>query len=56
VRAVAEHSENREKGTEIQVLDSDCRNLTFLDRADVIFAVLYGIFFIWGLVLTLISI
>ena len=53
---MAENSENREKGAEIQVLESDCRDLTFFDRTDVIFAVLYGIFFIWGLVLTLISI
>ena len=53
---MTENAESREKGAEIQVLESDWQNLTFFARSDVVFAILYGIFFLWGLVLTLISI
>ncbi len=41
---------------EIHVADSDIRDLKMLDRSDLVFAVLYGMLFIWGLVLTLLSI
>lgn len=50
-----EKGADRRKG-EIQVLESDCRDLTFFDRSDVAFAVLYGFLFLWGLVMTLIAI
>jgi len=41
---------------EIQVEESDIRDLKILDRSDLIFAVLYGVLFIWGLILTLLAI
>lgn len=41
---------------EIEVSDSDCRDLRILDRSDVVFAVIYGVLFLWGVVLTLLSI
>lgn len=41
---------------EIHVAESDIRDLKILDRSDIVFAVLYGVLFIWGLVLTLLSI
>ena len=44
------------EAVEIHVADSDIRDLKILDRSDLVFAVLYGILFIWGLVLTLLSI
>ena len=53
---MTEDRANRKTGVEIGVLESDCRDLTFFDRSDVVFAVLYGIFFLWGLAMTLISI
>jgi len=48
-----EHEDRRE---EIHVSDSDIKDLKILDRSDLIFALLYSVLFIWGLVLTLISI
>lgn len=41
---------------ELRVLDSDTKELTLFDRSDLVFALLYSILFLWGLVLTLISI
>ena len=41
---------------ELRVLDSDTKGLTLFDRSDLAFALLYSILFLWGLVLTLISI
>jgi hypothetical protein len=41
---------------EIHVEESDIRDLKILDRSDLIFAVLYGVLFIWGLILTLLAI
>jgi len=40
---------------EIHVPDSETRDLKLLDRSDVLFAVLYGTLFIWGLGFTLAS-
>jgi hypothetical protein len=48
-----EYHEERE---EIHVSESDIRDLKILDRSDFVFAILYSVLFIWGLVLTLISI
>lgn len=44
------------EGLEIRVLESDTKDLTLFDRSDIAFAILYGVLFLWGLVLTLISI
>jgi hypothetical protein len=41
---------------EIRVLESDTKNLSLFDRSDVAFAILYGVLFLWGLILTIISI
>jgi hypothetical protein len=41
---------------EIRVRESDIRDLTLFDRSDIAFAILYGVLFLWGLILTLISI
>jgi len=46
---------NKER-VEIHVSESDTRDLSILDRSDIAFAILYGALFIWGIVLTLISI
>jgi hypothetical protein len=40
---------------EIHVPESDARDLKLLDRSDILFAVLYGTLFIWGLGFTLAS-
>jgi hypothetical protein len=40
---------------EIHVPESDTRELKLLDRSDIIFAVIYGILFFWGLIFTLIT-
>ena len=40
---------------EIRVLESDTKDLTLFSRSDLAFAVLYSVLFLWGLVLTLIS-
>ena len=53
---VRNDGEYQEKREEIHVSESDIRDLKILDRSDVVFAVLYGVLFIWGLVLTLVSI
>lgn len=49
-------TEHRGGDVEINVAESDIRDLKILDRSDLVFAVLYGVLFIWGLVLTLLSI
>ena len=41
---------------EIYVRESDAKDLTLLDRSDLLFSVLYGVLFIWGVCFTLISI
>ena len=48
--------EKSAEAVEIRVLESDTHDLTLFDRSDVAFAVLYGVLFLWGLILTLISI
>ena len=48
--------EDQASRLEIHVPESDTRDLTLLGRSDLVFAVLYGLLFIWGFVLTLISI
>jgi hypothetical protein len=48
--------EIQEEKIEIHVPESDTKDLTLLDRSDIVFAVLYGGLFVWGLVFTLISI
>lgn len=48
-----EYTDGRE---EISVCESDIKDLKILDRSDTVFAVLYSVLFIWGLILTLISI
>lgn len=40
---------------EIRVLDSDTKDLTLFHRSDLAFALLYSVLFLWGLILTLIS-
>jgi hypothetical protein len=47
---------DRSEDIEIHVAESDIKNLTLLDRSDTIFAVLYGVLFLWGLILTLLAI
>jgi hypothetical protein len=49
------NKEQEDERLEIQVLQSDSRDLSLFDRSDLFFAVLYGVLFLWGLVLTLIS-
>ena len=49
-------SNNHPDGVEIRVSEADTKNLTMLSRSDIFFAILYSLLFIWGLVLTLISI
>jgi hypothetical protein len=41
---------------EIKISDSDCKDLRILYRSDIVFAVIYGVLFVWGVVLTLLSI
>jgi hypothetical protein len=41
---------------EIRVLESDTEKLTLFDRSDITFAILYSVLFLWGLILTLVSI
>ncbi len=45
----------KEESLEIRVLESDTKDLTLFSRSDLAFAVLYGVLFFWGLVLTLVS-
>ena len=48
--------EKNAEGLEIRVLDSDTKDLTLFSRSDIAFAVLYSVLFLWGLILTLVSI
>lgn len=41
---------------ELQVLESDIKDLKILAKSDIFFAVLYGVLFLWGLTLTLLAI
>ena len=41
---------------EIHVPESDAKDLKLLDHSDILFAILYGALFIWGLCFTLASI
>jgi hypothetical protein len=56
IETVAEDRVAQGDDVEIRVSESDIRDLKILDRSDLVFAVLYGVLFIWGLVLTLLSI
>ena len=47
---------SKDEGLELRVLESDTKNLRLFDRSDLVFAIFYGVLFLWGLVLTLISI
>ncbi|UCF04041.1 MAG: hypothetical protein JSV33_08785 [bacterium] len=47
---------SRNDDIEIHVSESDIKDLKILDRSDFVFAILYSVLFIWGLVLTLVSI
>jgi hypothetical protein len=40
---------------ELQVPESETRDLTILSRSDRVFAVLYGVLFLWGLIVTLVA-
>ena len=48
--------DKNDQGLEIRVLESDTKNLTLFSRSDFAFAILYSVLFLWGLILTLISI
>lgn len=48
--------ENQTKRLELRVLESETKDLKLFDRSDLAFAILYGVLFLWGLVLTLIAI
>ena len=41
------------RGTELRVPEAQTRDLTLLDRSDVVFAILYGFLFLWGVIMTL---
>lgn len=41
---------------ELNVPESEIKNLQILTKADLIFAILYGFLFLWGLILTLLAI
>jgi hypothetical protein len=49
-------SASKDEGLELRVLESDTKDLRLFDRSDLVFAVFYGVLFLWGLILTLISI
>ncbi len=51
-----EETKHEIKGEEIHVSESDIKNLKIIDRSDFIFSILYSVLFIWGLILTLLSI
>ena len=53
---MTDDGEHQAARLEIHVPESDTRDLTLLDKSDLVFAILYSLLFIWGLVLTLISI
>ena len=40
---------------EIRVLESDTKDLMLFHRSDMAFALLYSVLFLWGLILTLVS-
>jgi hypothetical protein len=40
---------------ELSVPESETRDLTILSRSDLVFAVLYGVLFLWGLIVTLVA-
>jgi hypothetical protein len=41
---------------ELRVLESETKDLTLFNRSDLVFAVLYSVLFLWGLIMTLASI
>lgn len=52
-------TEGRSDGAEsleIRVDESDTRDLRILYRSDIVFALLYGFLFLWGVLLTLLAI
>ena len=49
-------TENPTEPEELRVLESEIHGLTLFDRSDLFFALLYSVLFLWGLILTLISI
>lgn len=51
-----EETKHEIQGEEIHVSESDIKNLKIIDRSDFIFSILYSVLFIWGLILTLLSI
>jgi len=53
---MSEESEEKTSGIEIHVPEADTKNLQIISRSDVTFAVIYAVLFVWGLILTLISI
>jgi len=50
------HIKRQAEKIEIHVPESDTRDLNLLEDSDILFAVLYGTLFIWGLCFTLFSI
>lgn len=53
---MAEPSQPAGERIEIHVPESETRDLAILSRSDLFFAVLYGLLFIWGLVMTLLAV
>lgn len=53
---MSNNTRHKTEGIEIHVPESDTKDLKLLDHSDIVFAVLYGTLFIWGLCFTLISI
>ena len=51
-----DYVDNQDRNEEIHVSESDIKDLNILDKSDFVFALLYGLLFVWGLVLTLVSI
>ena len=49
---MTDHTEKPAERLEIRVPESDTKDLTLFDRSDIIFAVLYSILFLWGLILS----
>ena len=41
---------------ELQVPETEIKNLQILTKSDLVFAILYGSLFLWGLILTLLAI
>jgi hypothetical protein len=44
------------EAVEIRVDESDLKDLRIIYRSDVVFAIIYGLLFAWGVVLTLLAI